>query len=128
HRPRRGDPRDQAGGCPVAGAPWSASVVRPTDPPGRAPRPWADGRFAVVHPMAARRGPVITSRHVTRHEPGRLGGRPTRCPQTATGLAPPLAAARPGPPARSPAAARGAGQAGSAARRVKGADTAGPAR
>ena len=51
-----------------------------------------------------------------------------RRPQIAAALAPSLATARPEPPARSLAAVRGDGQAGSTPRRVRGADPAGPQR
>jgi hypothetical protein len=47
-------------------------------------------------------------------------------PQIAAALAPSLATARPEPPVRTPAAARGDGPAGSTPRRVHGADPPGP--
>src|SRR5439155_8263262 len=74
-------------------------------------RPGTIGGFAVVHPIAARRWPLLMSRHVTRHQAGPLcGGWHTGCSQIAAALDPQLAAARPEPPARSPAAARGGGR------------------
>src|SRR5215510_11303951 len=113
-------------GSPVTGA--LAGPDRGVGDQAPAALPRVTGGFAVVHPIAARRWPPVASRHVPRHQVGPLcGGRHTRCPQIAAPLDPQLAAAQPEPPARSPATGRGDGHAGSAARRIEGADTTGAA-
>jgi len=91
------------------------------------PQPGWTVDLPVVHPIAAPGEAVLASRYVIRHQAGSpYGGRCAHCRQIATPPGARLAAARLEPPGRSPAAARGGGQARSAARRVDGADPAGP--
>jgi hypothetical protein len=91
-------------------------------------RPEKTGKLPVVHPIASEAWPLIASRHVSRHHAGPpRGGRPARRQITAA-LDSLLAAARREPLAWSLAAARRERQARNAARRVEGADPAGPAR
>src|SRR5262249_58122878 len=107
----------------------AGSVVHLTYAPGRTGAVGETAESPAVHPIAPEAWPLVASRHDPRHQAGPLCGGPrTRCPQIAAPLDPPLAAARRESPARSPATARGEGHPRQAARRVAGADPAGPTR